>query len=183
VSAPQNPHVEAAQVEQARRQINRLAEEIAQLSELELGPPEYYTEFLQRLLQALQAPAGAVWTRTPQGNLVLQCQGNMREVGVDRTPQDRALHDELLRQSAMQAKPALVPPHSSRAGENGSDQAAGNPTPYMILLAPILYEKEVVGLIEVWQDPQRPEQAQRGFLQFIVRMAALASGYARNAAR
>ena len=174
MSAPQE-----SQVEQARRQINKLADEIAQLSEMELGPAEYYTEFLQRLLTALQAPAGAVWTRTPQGNLVLQCQGNMREVGVDRTPEDKAMHEELLRESATQARANIVPPHSSRAGPNGQ-QGAGNPTPYVILLAPILYEKEVVGLVEVWQDPQRPEAAQRGFLQFMIRMAGLASNYTRG---
>ena len=34
-------------IEQARRQINRLAEEIARLSEMELEPQNYYGEFLQ----------------------------------------------------------------------------------------------------------------------------------------
>src|SRR5947207_10994220 len=70
-------------LEQARRQINRLAEEIARLSEMELAPADYYGEFLQRVLTALAAPAGAVWLRTPQGNLQLQYQINMREVLFD----------------------------------------------------------------------------------------------------
>src|SRR5207247_10267385 len=35
-------------------------------------------------------------------------------------------------------------------------------------------------LVEVWQDPNRGVQAQRGFLQFLIRMAGLASGYTRN---
>ena len=45
-------------------------------------------------------PAGAVWIRTPQNNLVLQCQSGMREVGIDRTPHDKAMHDELERSRA-----------------------------------------------------------------------------------
>jgi hypothetical protein len=38
----------------------------------------------------------------------------------------------------------------------------------------------VVGLIEIWQDPRRGPDAQRGFLQFLVRMTGLAAGYSRN---
>jgi len=42
-------------------------------------------------------------------------------------------------------------------------------------------DNQVAGLVEVWQDPTRNPKAQRGFLQFVVRMAELASGYARKA--
>src|SRR5439155_23543460 len=124
------------------KQINQIQAEIARIPESDLAPPEYYGKFLELLLQALQAPAGAIWIRTPQGNLVLQCQASIREVGIDRTPQDRAMHDELLRQAALQAKPAIVAPMSSRALD-GTGATAGNPTPYLVLLAPVLYEKEV----------------------------------------
>src|SRR5207248_10531213 len=58
--------------------------------------------------------------------------------------------------------------------------APGNPTRYMILLAPIIVEKQVAGLVEIWQDPDRNPEAQRGFLNFLVRMAELASSYTRN---
>src|SRR3982074_3588879 len=105
---------------------------------MELAPPEYYAKFLELVLQALQAPAGAVWIRTPQGNLVLQCQASIREVGIDRSPEDRAMHDELLRQAALQGKPAIVSPMSSRNLE-GTGAVVGNPTPYVVLLAPVLY--------------------------------------------
>src|SRR5688572_31026004 len=99
--------IDPRQIEEARRQINRLAEEIAQLSETELSPAEYYGEFLQRLMTAIAAPAGAVWIRTPQGNLQLQYQINMRQVGLDRFPNSRQMHDELLRQVAMGGQPRL----------------------------------------------------------------------------
>src|SRR5207249_462412 len=129
------------QIEQARRQINRLAEEIAQLSEMELSPPEYYGEFLQRLLTAIAAPAGAVWVRTSQGNLQLQYQVNMRQVGLDKGENSRHMHDELLRQAALKGTPVMVAPHSSTGPVEGNAVPPGNPTDYVILLAPILYDK------------------------------------------
>ncbi len=169
----------SSRLEQARRQINQIETEISRISEADLSPAEYYAKFLELLLQALQAPAGAIWIRTPQGNLVLQCQASIREVGIDRTPEDRAMHDELLRQAALQAKPAIVNPSTSRTLE-GDGTVAGNPTPYFVLLAPILYEKEVVGLVEVWHSPTHPVDLQERFLDFILRMTAFASTFTRN---
>src|SRR4029077_9006700 len=101
---------EVSLIEQARRQVNRLAEEIAHLSEMDLAPAEYYGEYLQRVLTCLAAPAGAVWLRTPQGNLQLQYQINMRQVGLDSSETSRQSHDELLRQAAMKGQPGLFWP-------------------------------------------------------------------------
>jgi hypothetical protein len=168
-------------LEQARRQINRLAEEIARLSEMDLAPADYYGEFLQRVLTALAAPAGAIWLRTQQGNLQLQYQINMRQVGLDKDQAGRESHDELLRQAMMKGQPGLLAPHSGLGQpEGGKGPAAGNPTDFVVLLAPIMVDKNVAGLVEVWQDPNRGAEAQRGFLQFLIRMAGLASGYTRN---
>src|SRR5262249_21374262 len=136
------------------------------------------TKFLELVLQALQAPAGAVWIRTPQNNLVLQCQSGMRDIGIDRSPQDRAMHDELLRQAALQGKPGIIAPSTSRALE-GDGQIAGNPTNYVVLLSPILYEKEVTALIEIWQDPTRPNAAHQGYMKFLLQMAGFASVFTR----
>lgn len=168
------------QIEEARRQIGRLAEEIAQIADKELNPAEFFGEFLQRIMTAVAAPAGAVWTRTAQGNLQLQYQINMRQVGIDRTEQSRAMHDELLRQSAAKAQPALVMPHSSIGPAEGNFAAPGNPTDLVILMAPLLNDKNLTGLVEIWQDPNRGIEAQRGFLNFIVRMTAYAANYTRN---
>lgn len=172
--------IDPRQIEEARRQINKLAEEIAQLSEMELAPAEYYGEFLQRLMTAIAAPAGAVWVRTPQGNLQQQYQINSLNVGLDRFPNSREMHGELLKLAIMSGQPKLVPPQSSVGQTEGNQIAPGNPTDYVILLAPILYDKQVVGLVEIWQDPNRGADAQRGFLQFMIRMAGLAAGYTRN---
>jgi hypothetical protein len=175
-----NPQVSLEQLEQTRKQINRLVEEIARLSESDLAPPEYYGEFLQRVLTAVAAPAGAVWVRTPQGHLQLQFQINLRQVAIDRSESDREMHAELLRLVAQNGRPQMVPPRSGTGPSEEGKPAPGNPSDYVILIAPILVDKQVAGLVEVWQDADRNPAAQQGFLQFITRMAELASSYTRN---
>jgi hypothetical protein len=80
----------------------------------------------------------------------------------------------------MKGQPVLMQPHSGLSMPGEGAVAAGNPTNFMTLIAPILVDKQVAGLVEVWQDPARGPDAQRGFLQFMVRMAALAANYTRN---
>jgi hypothetical protein len=174
-----NP-LEAQQADQARRQVNQIAEEIAQLSDQDLQPAQYYSEFLQRVYFALQGFAAAVWIRTPQGNLVLQCQINLREVGLDRTPEGKPLHDELLRQAVTQGKGGVIKPHYSHNFGAAPEQVAGNPTDYVILMVPILAEKQVIGLVELLTDPNRPANVVQNLYQFLVRMAAFVSLYQRN---
>jgi hypothetical protein len=167
-------------LEQTRREINRLVEEIARLTEMDLTPADYYGQFLQRVKEAVAAPAGAVWLRTPQGHLQLQTQINIRDVGIDKSDAERQAHDELLRMSAQNARPQMIPPQSSVAPSEDGKPAPGNPTDFVILMAPILVDKQIAGLVEVWQDADRNPNAQRGFLQFLTRMAELASSYTRN---
>ncbi|HMC66646.1 MAG TPA: hypothetical protein VKI65_17055, partial [Gemmataceae bacterium] len=184
MSTSSNPQLGGAQGEQVRahfqRQINRLFEEVARLSEQELDPSQYYGEFLPRVLAGIAAPAGVVWLRTAQGNLQLQAQVNLRQVGLETSEEGRLAHNELLRQAMQTGRPIMALPHSSFAAPESGGQAAGNPTDYLILLAPILVEKLVVGLVEVWQDAHRNPDARQGFLSFVVQMAGLASVYARN---
>src|SRR5262249_49947008 len=116
----------------------------------------------------------------PQGNLQLQYQVNLRQVGVDKSDEDRQSHGELLRQGIQTARPMMLPPHSGTGAVEDGKAAPGNPTDYMILLAPILVDKQVAGLIELFRAADRSPAAQRGFLQFLVKMAELASAYTRN---
>src|SRR5262249_44737790 len=55
-----------------------------------------------------------------------------------------------------------------------------NPTDYLLLLVPILMNDGVGGLIEIWQNPNRPLNAVPGFLQYMALMADLCGRYQRN---
>lgn len=174
-----NPLSPEQKLEQIRRQINRLFEEVSHLAEQPLEPAAFYAEFLPRVLAGLAAPAGAIWARTGEGHLQLQYQVNLQHVGIDRTEPGKRAHDELLRQTCMQSKPQQVPP---RSGGGGADDAPapGNPTDYVILIVPILVDRIVAGLVEVWQDPRHSSDAMPGFLQFMVKMASLAATFVRG---
>lgn len=179
--APNTPVTPTPQdLEQERRRIAQRLEEIAKLSESNVPPGAFYGELLKRLLESLAAPAGAIWGRTAQGNLQLQFQINIKEVGLDQNEDAQKMHAELLRQAVAQPRAFHLPPQSgSGAKEDGKPQA-GNPTNFVLLIAPILVNQQVAGLIEVWQGANRPAQAIAGYLQYMTFMAELAGRYQRN---
>jgi hypothetical protein len=167
-------------VEEAQKQAHALLEEIARLSERDLEPADYYGEFLKRVLPAVGGSAGAIWGRTGQGHVHLHYQVNLESVGLDSTAVGRKSHEELLRQAFSQARPLYLPPHSSPGTSEGEKPKAGNPTASVILLVPVVVDREVVGLLEVWQSPTFPPSTVNVHVQFLVRMASLASAYLRN---
>lgn len=180
MSTTTNPQVDLRMLEETRRHIKSLIDEVARLSESELPPADYYGELLKRVLAALAAPAGAVWLRGAQGNNQLAFQINLREVGLDRDEQSRRSHDELLRQSVNQPQAFHLLPHSGAGPAEEGKPAPGNPTNFILLLSPILLNSEVIGFLEVWQAPDRPLNAVQGFLQFLANIADLAARYNRN---
>ena len=180
MSAAPNTQTTGPDLEQERRRIAARLEEIARLSESNVVPGAFYGEMLKRLLETLAAPAGAVWARTAQGNLQLQYQINLKEVGLDQNEEARNSHGELLRQAMSQPRPFHVPPRSSVGVPADGKPAAGNLTNHLLLIAPVIVNQQTAGLIEVWQNANRPPQAITGYLQFMTYMAELSSRYQRN---
>ena len=135
------------------RKIDQAFEEVARLSGADLPPTNFFQEFLEKVLAGIDAPAGAIWLRNVQGFLQLQCQINIDGVGLDKHKNGRQSHNELLRQAFQTSKPILLEPFGSTGILEGIP--AGNPTDFIVLLAPILLdEKTALGLVEVWQDPR-----------------------------
>ena len=54
--------VDAATIEKTKQQIRGLVQEIAQLSRTDIEPDQYYGEVMHRIVTALAAIGGAVWT-------------------------------------------------------------------------------------------------------------------------
>jgi hypothetical protein len=118
--------------------------------------------------------------RTPQGNLQLQFQVNLQNLGLNRSEEAQQAHQELLRLAFQQPRPLHLPPQSFAGQPEGGGVAPGNPTDCLLLLVPIQVENQVDGLLEVWQDPNRNPAAINGFLQFMTEMSQLASRFLRN---
>ena len=71
-------------IEQTKQQIRGLVGEIAQLARQDIGAAEFYSEFLNRVVTALAAVGGAVWTVAEGGGLQLEYQVNLRETAPRR---------------------------------------------------------------------------------------------------
>ena len=75
--------VDPQAVEQTKRQIRGLVEEIAALTKQDLRPEEFYTGFLQRVVEALAAVGGAVWILAEGNQFQLAYQINLRKSSLD----------------------------------------------------------------------------------------------------
>lgn len=173
MSSEPRQSVEEQALEQTRQRIQRFLQELSQLAESALSPLEFFAEFLQRIVQGVSAVGAAFWTKTPQGNLQLQYHINFPSLRLEANEQVRAAHDELMRQVATTARPRLLPPMSGVAATAGP----GNLTEYTLLLIPVLIEKQLAAILEVWIDPHRPPSAQRGMMQLLGACAELVGRY------
>lgn len=163
----------------ASRKIDEAFEEVARLAGSDIPPAEFFQDFLNKAVAGIDAPAGAVWLRTPQGFLQLQCQTNIEHVGLDNHKNGRQAHNELLRQAFQMGRPMLLEPFGTSGILEGAP--AGNPTNFFCLLVPVQLEKETAGLLEVWTERQYDVRVQRTtFLSYLVQMAGYAAQYLRT---
>lgn len=164
------------------RQIEDAFEAAGKLAGSALPPTEFYQQFLNRTLSAIDAPAGAVWLRTPQGFLQLACQENIDKVALDSRRGGRQCHNEVLRQVFQSAppRPVLLEPNGrmpAGAGEPGPVPPA-NLTDHFALFAPILTpDKQALGILEVFQDANHDPRMYPTYLNYTFQMAGYASQY------
>ena len=161
-------------VRRLRRQVEHAIEQLAALSGSTLPPGEFYDELLRKGLDGIDAPAGAVWIKSPQGFLQQQCQQNIGQVGLDDRPDGRQAHNQLLRFAFEKGKPGILGPRQRAEG----DRAAGNPTDYALAVAPILTEdNQTLGLVEIFHEPRWNPQ---DLITYTIQVAGYASNYVRG---
>lgn len=174
MSASAQSSAEPDSVRRLRRQVEHAIEQLAALSGSSVPPGEFYGELLRKGLDGIDAPAGAVWIKTPQGFLQQQCQQNLAQVGLDDHPDGRQAHNQLLRLIAEKGKPGVLGPRV-RAD---IDKSAGNPTDYSLALAPILTEdNQTLGLVEIFHKPSWHPQ---DLVTYTIQVAGYASNFLRN---
>jgi hypothetical protein len=167
------------------RQIEEAFESASKLAGSTLPPTEFYEQFLNRTLTAIDAPAGAVWLRTPQGFLQIACQVNLEKVGLENRRGGRQCHNEVLRHvfQAAPPRPVMLEPNGRMAPVPGVPEQQGgvppaNLTDYFALFAPIVTpEKQAMGILEVFQDSKHDPRIYPTFLNYAFQMAGYASQY------
>jgi hypothetical protein len=177
-----NPSASSDDKNRYGRQIEEAFEAAAKLAGSNLPPTDFYEQLLNRTLKAIDAPAGAVWLRTPQGFLQVACQTNLDKIGLDAKRGGRQCHNEVLRQvfQAAPPRPVLLEPNGRLApggGEAGPVPPA-NLTEHFALFAPIVTpDKQALGVLEVFQEPTHDPRLYPAFLNYAFQMAGYASQY------
>ncbi|MEO1995028.1 MAG: efflux RND transporter periplasmic adaptor subunit [Planctomycetaceae bacterium] len=155
-------------VQQVRDRVLQLAREIEQLSKSQAPPDRFFEEFLQRLTAAVGAQAAAVWF--VEGNrLTLRSEIRLSDTGLLEDPVKQQANERLLSNVISTGEAGTFSPDDS--GENQS------PTPHLLILAALHCDKECVGVVEMFQRPDAPQEARPGYLQFLEQMCGLASKY------
>ncbi|MEQ1827201.1 MAG: biotin/lipoyl-binding protein [Pirellula sp.] len=156
-------------VENTKRHIRSLVSEISDLSKSDAPAAQYYPAVLQRIISALAATGGAIWLLDEEGTMRLTHQIQLDPALLQSSNPASGLHGRLLSRLFSQGRAELVPPMSG-SGEEGGE---GNPTRYLLVTAPLTANKQSVGLLEVFQRPDAPADAQRGYLRFLEHMTKL----------
>ncbi|MCF0234409.1 MAG: hemolysin D, partial [Thermoguttaceae bacterium] len=167
---------EPSLLEQTKQQIRVLVNEIAQISRSEVSPEEFHAEFLQRVVSALGAIGGAIWT-SDNGRLSLGYQINLQETHLHEDEEANKTHSALLYRTLRgEEADALVPAHSG--GESANE--GGNPTGFLVILSVMQTELEKVGIIEIFQRPEANAVTQKGYLQFVRQVTRYAADFYKN---
>jgi len=103
-------------VAELRSEINALVHEVAQLATQDLSPEAFFTAFLNRIVTAMGAAAGAVWQESERGQFTPISQVHWENSGVDASPAARLQHGLLLKSVAAGKQAVVAPPGVGSAG-------------------------------------------------------------------
>ena len=178
-SHPSLPDEDA--VQRAKQEIQSLVQEVVQLSKSEVDPAEFYAALMDKSVSALAAIGGVVWTREEGAPLQLEYQVNLRETGLAESETAQRQHGRLLQQVMEKGEAVLVPPHSGAGGgDDGDEGAAANPTDFLLVIAPIISDRGVDGLVEIFQRNGARPTTQKGYLRFLKQICELAGEYVKT---
>ena len=177
---PASPDPDA--VQRAKREIQGIVQQIAELSRQDLAAERFYDEFLNKVVAALAAAGGAVWTLSDAGQLQLNYQINLRGTGLLENPIGQEQHGRLLTRALSEHDGLLVAPHSGATDgtDDADDHAAANPTDFLLVMAPVHNDQGVQGIVEVFQRPGTRPATQQGYLRFLRQTCDLAGDYLRS---
>jgi len=163
-------------VEQTKQQIRGLVSEIAQIAKSDVSVAEFYEALLGRIVSALAAVGGAIWTVGDGGRLELAYQINLRQTGLTDSEQGQVQHGRLLRKILDSGEGTLVPPQSGF----GDEQQGANPTEFLLVLGALKSDQETRGVLEVFQRPVASVPTRRGYLRFVMQMCELAGDFLKT---
>lgn len=156
-------------VEHTKRRIRNLVNEITELSKSDAKAADYYPAVLQKIIAALAAEGGAIWLIDPDGAMRLAHHVQLDPMLMQPDRVESKQHGRLLGRLVSQGRAELIPPQSG----SGEPDGEANPTNHLLVTAPLIANKQAVGLLEILQRANSPAEAQRGYLRFLEHMTKL----------
>ena len=152
-------------LEQERQRIRGLVEEIAKLASQNIAPDEFFGHFLERVVQALGATAGAAWSFAEGASPKLLHAVGWQGLGL---AEDR--HANAIQGVAAGHAPRIVEGRQVAAGSSSIGQG-------YLLLVPIHREDQSVIVVEIDHTSATSDDVQQGQLRFLDQMAQLAGSF------
>lgn len=160
-------------VQEVRDKIIQLAREIEEHSRSNMPPKAFFNEFLKRVVGAVGARAGIVWLKNDTNRLELLHEIGLASTGFHENPNAMAVNQKFLSEVISNGQACTYHPTET------NDPL---PTEDMLVLAALQRDKEIVGVVEIFQRHDTPAQARPGFLQFVEQMTGYACRYLDNQA-
>ncbi|MBW3599273.1 MAG: hemolysin D, partial [Planctomycetes bacterium] len=162
-------------VEDTRREIRNLINEITQLSQSDIPLEDFCEGFLSRVVSALAAVGGAIWILDENRRPRLQYQVNLARTGLAESEESQLRHSLLLDKLVAKGQPALVPPESG-----GEADEASNPTPHLLVVGVARVDQQIEAVVEIFQRAGGGPTTHRGYLRFLVQMCDLAADFLKS---
>ena len=157
--------VDERAVEEARRQILAIVDQIRALAQGDVKEAEFFSALLAKSIEAMGAVGGIVWLVRDQGRVESVTGQGVEHTGIAQDQDAQAAHGKLV--GALMGNPTglIVPPRAGLTNADGS-AAASNPTDLLVVAAPIDRDGTRAGLIEIFHQRNAPE-VERGYLKFL----------------
>ena len=145
-----------------------LAKQIERLAGGGSPLPEFFSQFLKKLLESVSAPAGAVWLME-NGRLRLYCEKGLATTGFQDQGVVHRFHQRLLSEVATNGQ--------SRILHTDDEKQVSFPKPQLLIVAALRANNKCVGIVEVFQRPDVALPSRSGYMQFVEQLAGHASMY------
>jgi hypothetical protein len=165
---------ESATRERHRGRVLALVRQIEDLSHPSTDERVFFPGFLQRLLSAIGAPAGVVWSTFVSGQTVPLAEQGLSQTSYRLNAHSDQMNGHLLLEASRQGKSLMF----------GADEIASMPRPtdHLYIVSPLLAGTSCWGFLEVLQRPDTAPQARPGYVQFIDQMGGHAARYMQKRA-
>lgn len=172
--SPPSHNVERDGFTSGAADMNQLILELTGILEGAGTPEEFFTPFLERVLETTGSVGVAVWQRQPGGSFQLLKELNFGAANLENVPGGMMCHSLLLEEAALSRRGQWVSPSLP---EQTGKLLKANLSKLAMILAPILVEDKTVGLLEVFLSPDVERTAKRGLIRLTTELAGFAAAF------